>query len=305
MKVAFLGIGLMGAPMAANLARRGHAVKLWNRTRARLDAALQQYPSLADPRVGAAVCTTIAEAVRDAEIVISILADPPAIAAVMEGPDGALAHMPAGSLLIEMSTVDPATQRRLHELAKARGIGFIDAPVIGSVKPAEEGTLLVMAGGAAEDVERARPALEAMGRLKHVGPVGAGASLKLVANSLGAHMITGFGAVLVLAKKLGLDPALVVDTIVGSAFTSPVYAHRGPKILDGDFRPDFSLRLAEKDWRLALETAASVGYEMPTLAACREVLLRAIEAGLGDEDMGGLIRVFEAQAGVAARREKP
>lgn len=300
MKLAFLGMGIMGAPMAANLARAGHAVAVWNRTPGRIAAAQQRYAALQQARVAA----TVAEAVEGADVALSILADPAALASVLEGEAGAVAHLGQGATLVEMSTVDPATTRRIACAAQQRGIRFVDAPVIGSRHPAEQGTLVVLAAGEATDVERMRPVLGALGRVMHVGPTGAGASLKLVANGLAAHMITGFSSVMVMARALGLDPEVTLEAIQSSAFASPMFAHRGPKLLARDFSPDFTLRLGAKDWRLAIETAAAAGCAMPTLAACLESARAAIDAGHGDEDLGAIVKAFEAQAGLLVETKR-
>jgi 2-hydroxy-3-oxopropionate reductase len=157
---------------------------------------------------------------------------------------------------------------------------------------------VIMAGGEAADVERARPVLERLGKVVHMGGVGQGMAMKLVLNGLGAHMMTGFAAMLVLAKKQGLDPRAALDVIGAGAFSSPLYAGKGPRMLARDFDADFTLRLMHKDQQLVLATARGLGYEMPTLAAIRDVLAQAMEAGFGEGDLSGVIRLFEKWAGV-------
>lgn len=290
MNVAFLGLGTMGAPMALNVLRRGHVLKVWNRT-----------PEKAAPlgAAGAEVAPTPAEAARAADVVVTMLSDPRAVDAVSEGPDGFLATLAPGAVVVDMSTVDPATARRLDEKVRLRGGRFLDAPVSGTRKPAEEGTLLIMVGGAADALELARPVLEAMGRVKHMGPVGQGMAMKLVLNALGAHMLTGFAAVMTLGVKQGLKPRDLLEVISGGAFASPLYASKGEKILRRDFSPDFTLALMLKDQDLVLESARALGYPMPTLHAIRDVLDHALAEGLGDEDLCGLVRLFEKWAEVA------
>ncbi len=288
MNVAFLGLGIMGAAMARNVARRGHALTVWNRTRARADALAAENPSVK-------VAPTVAEAVRGAEVVVTMLADPPALRAVA---GEALPAMAPGALFVDMSTVDPATIRDLAAQAAARGIAFVDAPVSGSRKPAVEGTLVVMAAGDAAAVERARPVLEAMGRVRYLGPTGAGASMKLVLNGLGAHLLAAHSMALVLAKALGLDPATAVEVIQSGAFASPLFAAKTPKVLARDFSADFSLALMLKDQDLVLETARAVGVELPTLRAIRDQVARAVEQGWGGEDLSVLVRLLEEDSGV-------
>ena len=181
---------------------------------------------------------------------------------------------------------------------RARGARFIDAPVSGTRKPAVEGKLVIMAGGDPADVARARPLLEAMGRVVPVGGVGQGMAAKLVLNGLGAHMMTGFAAMLVLAARLGLDLDAMLEVIGAGAFSSPLYASKAPRMRARDFSADFTLQLMHKDQELVLATAAENGYAMPTLAAIRDVLAEAIAAGYGDGDLSGVVRLFEDWAKV-------
>jgi 3-hydroxyisobutyrate dehydrogenase-like beta-hydroxyacid dehydrogenase len=280
MNVAFLGLGTMGAPMASNIARKGHAVTAWNRT-----------PKILD---GLRTAATPAEAARGADVVILMLADPAAVDAVAGELAPALAP---GAILVDMSTVDPECARRTAALAAARGARYLDAPVSGTRGPAEQGALLIMAGGDDETLAAARPVLECMGRVKHMGPVGHGMAMKLVLNGLGAHMLTGFCAVLGLGARQGLDAHAMLDVIAGGAFSSPLWTIKGPKIFSRDFTADFTLALMRKDQRLVLETARALGYEMPTEQAIYEVLGQAVEAGFGDGDLCGLVRLFEQWAG--------
>jgi 3-hydroxyisobutyrate dehydrogenase-like beta-hydroxyacid dehydrogenase len=312
MNVAFLGLGTMGAPMAANILRRGHTLAVWNRSAHRAAPLVD---------AGARLAATPADAARDADVIVLMLADPPAVRAVLDGDaaasgstasgstasgstasgSGILAALRPGALVIDMSTVDPATARAVDAEVRARGGRFLDAPVSGTRKPAVDGKLLIMAGGDPADVERARPVLEAMGRIAPVGGVGQGMAMKLVLNGLGAHMMTGFAAMMVLGVAQGLAPATMLEVIGGGAFSSPLYAGKGPRIMARDFAPDFTLALMHKDQELVLQTAASLGYAMPTLAAIRDVLKEAIAAGLGDGDLSGVIRLFEASAKVEVK----
>jgi len=158
-----------------------------------------------------------------------------------------------------------------------------------------------MAGGAAEDVERARPVLETMGRVLHMGEIGQGMATKLVLNGLGAHMLTGFCAMMTLGARQGLDPKKLLEVISSGAFSSPLYAGKGPRIFAREFSADFTLSLMLKDQELVLATAQQLGYPMPTLAAIREVLVEGVKAGFGEGDLSGLIRLFEGWAGVEVR----
>ncbi|HEX8954332.1 MAG TPA: NAD(P)-dependent oxidoreductase [Polyangia bacterium] len=289
MNVAFLGLGTMGAPMAANDRARGHALAVWNRS-----------PGRAQPLVdaGARLAASPADAARGAEAIVLMLSDPAAVHAVVDGADGILAALAPGALVIDMSTVDPATARAVDAQVRARGGRFVDAPVSGTRKPAADGKLVIMAGGDPADVARARPLLEAMGRVIPVGGVGQGMAAKLVLNGLGAHMMTGFAAMLVLAARLGLELPAMLEIIGAGAFSSPLYAGKAPRMLARDFAADFTLQLMHKDQELVLATAAAHGYAMPTLAAIRDVLAEAIAAGYGDGDLSGVVRLFEDWAKV-------
>jgi 3-hydroxyisobutyrate dehydrogenase-like beta-hydroxyacid dehydrogenase len=289
MNVAFLGLGTMGAPMAANILRRGHALTVWNRTSSRARPLVD---------AGARLAATPAEAARGADVVVTMLADPSALDAVLYGADGVVAALAANALVVDMSTVDPAAAHKADAAVRAAGGRFVDAPVSGTRKPATDGTLVIMAGGAPADVERARPVLECMGRVVAVGGVGQGMAMKLVLNGLGAHMMVGFSATLVLGKKLGLPPRAMLDVIGAGAFSSPLFTGKGPRMVARDFDADFTLKLMHKDQELVLGAAAAVDYPMPTQAAIRDVLAQAIAAGFGDGDLSSIIRLFEQWAGV-------
>jgi 3-hydroxyisobutyrate dehydrogenase len=292
MNIAFLGLGTMGAPMAANILRRGHALTVWNRSAPRAAPLVE---------AGARLAATPADAARDAELIVLMLTDPRAVRAVLDGDAGILSALRPGALVVDMSTVDPETARAVDAEVRARGGRFVDAPVSGTRKPAVDGKLVILAGGDPADVERARPVLEAMGRVIAVGAVGQGMGMKLVLNGLGAHMMTGFAAMMVLGVAQGLAPATMLEVIGAGAFSSPLYAIKGPRIMAREFAPDFTVALMHKDQELVLKTAASLGYAIPTLAAIRDVLKEAIAAGLGDSDLSGVVRLFEAWANVEVK----
>jgi 3-hydroxyisobutyrate dehydrogenase len=284
-RVAFLGLGTMGAPMAANLLKH-FPLTVWNRT-----------PSRAEPlaAAGATLASTPAEAAGAAEVVISMLSDPAALEAVWSA---ALPGLRAGALAIDMSTVDPASARALATRVAQKNAVFVDAPVSGTRAPAVDGKLVIMAGGSDEDVARARPILEAMGRVVHTGAVGQGMATKLVLNGLGAHLLTGFCAMMTLGVRQGLDARRLLEVIQAGAFSSPLFGGKGPRIFARQFDPDFTLSLMLKDQELVLKTAEGLGYPMPTLEAIRGVLSKGVEAGYGEGDLSGLVRLFEAWAGV-------
>ena len=283
MRIGFLGLGTMGAPMASNLVRAGHAVTVWNRSRGKAEAI-----------ESATIATTPRDAARGSELVITMLADEHALCQVLDGPDGVLAGIGQGALLVDMSTVGRKTALEVADRAHEREARFMDAPVSGSRRPAIDGTLIILCGGQDADVAFATPVLSALGVVRHVGPLGAGASMKLVINGLGAQLFTALGSALGLGEKLGLDREATLDLVMQTPFASPSFALRRGRLLapDAPDTPDFPIRLLEKDQRLVLEEAARVGLPMPALEAVRGELQRAIELGHGDEDMASIIKLY-------------
>ncbi|WP_016698121.1 NAD(P)-dependent oxidoreductase [Actinoalloteichus spitiensis] len=279
--VAVLGIGTMGLPMARNLLSHGLGVRAWNRTRARakpLRAA------------GADILDTPAEAADGADVVLTMLANGDAVDAVVSGSGGVLAAPNRPSLWIQTSTVGVADERRLRAAADAAGLPYVDAPVLGTREPAEQGRLVVLASGSEETRVPAARVLDAIGsRTLWVGAAGAGSRLKLVANAWVLTLTAGVGQSLALARHLGLDPALFLAAISGGAMDVP-YAHtKGGAMLRSDYTPSFPLRLAAKDARLVL--AASTGPGAPDPALVRAVLdqlTRAEDLGFGTDDLAAV-----------------
>ena len=281
-EVGFLGLGLMGAPMARRLVDAGHDVAVWNRTAARAE------PLAA---AGAEVAATPAEAAAGREVVITMLTDRDALEAVLFGEGGAAGAMAPGSLLVDMSTVGPDTVRdtaaRLPE-----GVGVVDAPVTGSTPRAEAGELRIMVGGPEPDFERARPLLEVLGTPRRVGDLGAGAAMKLVNNSTLGAVLVGIGEALALGEALGLERATVLDALAGSYLGGMVDAKRS--MLDaGEFPPQFKLSLAAKDLRLVEQAAEAGGRNLPGVGVARAAFDEAERAGRGDEDYAAVVEQIE------------
>lgn len=282
LRVAVIGTGRMGAAMVGRLAGAGHHVTVYNRTRSRAEEVAARH--------GAAVAPTPRDAVRDAVVVLVSLADDAAVTAAYGGTDGVVAGLAAGQVVADTSTVDPDTLRAQERSVSATGAVLLDTPVSGSVSSVEAGTLLVMAGGDASGLERARPALEAIAsRIVHLGPLGAGATMKLVVNAM-VHALSGaLAEALVLAERAGLDRAAAYDVIAASAVGAPFVAYKRESYLHPEEAPvAFALDLVAKDLALADALAARVGAPMPQLAANREVVRRALAAGLGDADLSAL-----------------
>jgi 3-hydroxyisobutyrate dehydrogenase len=271
-RIAFLGLGAMGRPMAARLLDAGHDLRVWNRTPGRADALVER---------GADLAGSPADAARDAEIVITMLADPPALDAVLFGVEGVSETLVPDATVIDMSTVGPTPIRTAAE--RLAPVAILDAPVLGSVPHAEAGTLVILAGGDAGTLARCTPILEAMGSVHHVGPSGAGALVKLANNAAGMSALIVLGEVLSLTDRLELDQDAVLDAIGRGPLASFVERWRD-KITGRSDAVDFRLVLARKDIALTLEEAKAAGLELSlpeaALARCDE----AIAAGRGDLD---------------------
>ncbi|HSB82098.1 MAG TPA: NAD(P)-dependent oxidoreductase, partial [Candidatus Methylomirabilis sp.] len=237
--VAFVGMGLMGSRMAKNVLKAGHALRVYNRTTAKSEE-LQ--------KLGATIAASPREAAQGADAVITMVADPPALRTVLAGVEGAFAGCRQGTMVIDMSTVDPETSRGMAAEAQARGLRYLEAPVTGGLGAAEQGTLLIMAGGRMEDFQAAKPLLETMGKkVLRVGQMGSGAAMKLTTNMVASSISAAMAEALVFAAKAGLEPFLVAEVL---ADRSPLIARWAPRVLAGEFSPFFPLRLAHKDVHL-------------------------------------------------------
>ncbi|HEU4385460.1 MAG TPA: NAD(P)-dependent oxidoreductase [Anaeromyxobacteraceae bacterium] len=290
MKIGFLGLGTMGAPMANNLRKSGHAVTVWNRTPARAEPLV---------RKGARQARTPRECAAEKDAVFACLADEKALEAVLGGADGALAGLSAGDLLVDTSTAGVKEARSVEERLTQKGAHFLAAPLLGSRASAEKAQLTVVVGGPAQARERARPALKAISaRIVELDTAPQAALMKLVVNALGGAMIAGFGEALALGASGGLDLARMIDTIQASSFHSPLYLMKGEQILQRDFAPRFAIHLAEKDQRLAQEAAAEQGATMPINASVRRLLTDAIESGRGDKDLCAVADLLFEWAGL-------
>jgi 3-hydroxyisobutyrate dehydrogenase len=278
--VAVLGTGIMGAPMARNIAAAGMPTAAWNRT-----------PEKAAPlrQDGIEVHDDVAGAVAGRDIVITMLADADAVLPVA---GEMLAALDAGAVWAQMSTIGLDGTERCSALAADRGIAFVDAPVLGTRQPAEEGKLLVLASGPDDALARCEPVFGAIGqRTMRVGDAGGGTRLKLAVNAWLLAAVEGIAEALALAEGLGLDPSLVLETIKGGALDMP-YAHvKGALMMRGEFPPSFELKLAAKDARLVAEAAARHGLDLPLERTIAERMRQAVDAGYGDEDMAAVWRL--------------
>lgn len=287
--IAFLGLGLMGEPMARNLLRGGYALRVWNRTTSRAGALAKE---------GAVPAGSPAEACRDAEFAVVMVADPRALEAVLRDPGRALQSLRSGSVLINMGTQDIGQVEGIADEAGGRAIDFLDAPVTGSRNGAIEGTLTILVGGDVAVLKRARPVLSRMGKtILHLGEAGDGTRAKLVLNLIQAGMLAAWAEGLSLAKRLGLSPAKVLQVLEHSAGNAALFRYKGPYLMRRDFSTNFSLRLMDKDIKLALGEAERLGVDLPASRTVSSLFTAAMEAGLSEEDFLALAKIAERSAG--------
>lgn len=289
--VAFIGLGRMGAPMAANLARAGHEVVLHNRTRSKAEALAAD--------IGATVADTPREAAARAPVVVTMLADEAALLAVHEGDDGVLAGLQDGAVVVDMGTTGPAGIGRLAPLVEAAGGVLLDAPVSGSTDAAAAAGLTIMVGGPEAAVESVRPLLAAMGEtIYHLGGTGAGAVAKLAVNNIIYALGNAVSESLVVAERAGLDRAQVYEVFENSAVAAPMIHYRHDAFLAPQDTPAaFALTLAHKDLRLLTELADELGVPVEQAAANQSLIGRAVAAGLGDNDMADVAVYLRGVAG--------
>ncbi len=278
MKLAFCGLGQMGEPMAARLLETDHELVVWNRTAERAEALAER---------GARPVGSPAEAATSADAVITMLATSEAVEEVVCGDEGVAAGIREGSALIEMSTVGPEVVRSLADRLPD-GVDVMDAPVLGSVNAATEGSLKVFAGGPERSLERWRPVLERFGTVIHLGPLGAGAAMKLVANATLGTLMTGLGEALALADGLGLDESQVLDVLSESPIGATAKSKR-ENVESGSYPPNFKLSLAVKDLRLVTDAASRSGVDLLLAGEAQAWLETAEEAGLGALDYSAVI----------------
>ena len=276
--VTVLGIGLMGFPIARRLCEAGVAVRVWNRTRAKAERLLP---------FGATVCESAADAVSAANLVITLLEDGGVVEAVLF--DAAtLGALRAGTLVVDMSSILPAQARDHAARLTSRSVQHLDAPVSGGTVGAEAGTLAIMAGGDNVEVERARPVLELLGRLTHVGPHGAGQLAKLANQMIVGITIGAVAEALLMCEKGGADMARVRQAITGGFADSRILALHGERMVQRDFTKRAAMTVQLKDMRNALHTAQSMGFEAPITTLFEQLFAQAVDQGLGDLDHSAL-----------------
>ena len=283
-RIGFAGLGTMGASMAANLARAGAPLTVWNRTPGRAAALLE---------LGAREAASPTELASGSDVVVVCVSDTADVAAVLFGPAGVAEGATAGSLVIDCSTISPDMTRQFGRRLAERGIGMVDAPVSGGSEGARLGTLTIFAGGSDPDVARARPILEAIGRtITHMGPLGSGQAAKAVNQVIIGGAYLGVAEGIVLGIRAGLDPHRLVEALSGGAAQSWVLANRSDRMIDDEYPLGFRLALHRKDLGIALEMAGETGVMLPVAMLAAALEDRLLDGGHGDEDMSVLARAI-------------
>lgn len=291
-RIGFVGLGTMGAAMAANVVRAGFPLTAWNRTPGRA-------PELAD--LGARFAVTPAAVAAESDIVVVCVADTADVEAVLFGPDGVSEGAADGLLVVDCSTIAPSGSWRFAERLDGMGLSMVDAPVSGGSEGARNGTLTIFVGGHERDVERARPVLTAMGRtITHVGPIGAGQAVKAVNQVILAGAYLGVAEGIVLAIKAGLDVEQVITALGGGAAQSWVLANRSGRMLDNEYPLGFRLALHRKDLGIALGLADQLGATLPVTALAATIESGLVAQGHGDEDLSAVARAIRQLSGLEA-----
>ena len=289
-RVGFIGLGIMGGPMAGNILKAGFPVTVWNRTASRAEPLAQ---------AGAQVAASPAEVAAQSDIIITMVTASEDVRQVTLGEDGVVHGARPGAVVVDMSTISPQTTREIAEALQAKGIAMLDAPVSGGDVGARNATLSIMVGGDVAVVERVRPVFEAMGKkITHIGPNGAGQTCKLVNQILVVGNNMAMAEALTFATRAGVDVGRVLEAVSGGAAGSWQLSNLGPRILKRDFAPGFSIRNQQKDLRLAIEAADQMGLPLLGTSLIHN-LFRVLEAdGLADEGTQALVKALEKLTGV-------
>ncbi|AVR89568.1 NAD(P)-dependent oxidoreductase [Thauera aromatica] len=291
MDVGFIGLGLMGRPMALNLLKAGHTVQVWSRRRESMQPLLD---------AGAGDCASAAELARRAPVTISMVADAPDVEEVVLGPSGVADGAGAGHLHIDMSTIAPAAAQSIAARLAQRGITALDAPVSGGEGGAIGATLTIMVGGEAAACARARPLFEAMGQsITRVGEAGAGQVAKACNQILTGVGVAAVAEALNFARKSGVDGGKVREALLGGFAASRILENHGQRMLERNFRPGFKAWMHHKDMRIVLDEAQRLGLALPSTAAAAQMYAAMVGSGLGEEDSVAMLKLLERMSGAA------
>ncbi|MDO9597556.1 MAG: NAD(P)-dependent oxidoreductase [Azoarcus sp.] len=289
MEVGFIGLGLMGRPMALNLIKAGHSVHVWSRRR-------ESMQPLVD--AGAGDCASAAELAARAPITISMVADAPDVEQVTLGPDGVAAGARDGHIHVDMSTIAPAAAQRIGEGLLARGVVALDAPVSGGEVGAIAASLTIMVGGDSAAFEQVKPLLEAMGKsVTRIGDAGAGQVAKACNQILTGVGVAAVAEALNFATRSGVDAAKVREALLGGFAYSRILENHGQRMLDRNFRPGFKAWMHQKDMRIVMEEAHRLGLALPSSAATAQMFNAMVGSGLGEDDSVAMLKLLERMSG--------
>jgi 2-hydroxy-3-oxopropionate reductase len=287
--VGFIGLGIMGGPMAANLVKAGFDVIGYNRTRAKVDALME---------AGGRGADDVAAAVREADIIVTMLPDSPDVEAVATGDDGVFANAKRGAVYIDMSSIRPDVSARLAQLGRERGLRVLDAPVSGGEVGAIEATLSIMVGGEAADFEEAKPVLQAVGKtIVHVGPAGSGQTVKAANQLIVAGNIELVAEAIVFLEAYGVDLKAALEVLGGGLAGSTVLARKGTSMLAREFQPGFRLELHHKDLGIVQTAAREAGVVIPLGAVVSQLVAALVARGDGGLDHSGLLKLVQELSG--------
>ena len=283
--IGFLGLGIMGKAMASNLVKAGFDVTVWNRNPEKCDELVSQ---------GAHLGTSPKDVTKRCDITFAMVSDPDAALELCQGPNGVLAGIGSGRGYVDMSTVDDTTSKTISNLITQAGGRFLEAPVSGTKKPAEDGTLIILAAGDASLYEDTKPAFDVMGKMSpYLGDVGQGANMKLVVNMMMGGMLSIFSEGMSLGQKAGLNGDQILDIIDAGAIANPMFKGKGAMLLKGDYSTSFPLKHMQKDIRLAVALGDQLDQPLPTAAIANETFKQAIKAGFADEDIIAVYKVIK------------
>ena len=289
--IGFIGLGIMGGPMAENLRDAGYELVVYNRTEEKADEFAEG---------GGEKASSPREAAERSDVVITMLPDSPQVEEMVLEEDGVAEGLSEGKLYIDMSSIAPATSRKIHEALEEKGVEAVDAPVSGGQPMAESGDLAIMVGGSEDAVERARPILEVMGKaVTHIGPPGAGQVAKAANQVVVALTIQAVSEALTLARKSGVDAAKVREALLGGLAQSKILEVHGERMLEHEFDPGFKLSLHRKDLAIALQAAREEGVPLLATAQAAEVMNALITSGHGDDDHAVIASFYEELGGVS------
>jgi 3-hydroxyisobutyrate dehydrogenase-like beta-hydroxyacid dehydrogenase len=287
MNITFIGLGIMGSRMAANLLQTGNELTVWNRTKGKAETL---------KKMGAREAVSLTDSVKDADIVFTMLAAPEAVEKVATGPVGFLSKAKKNTLWINTSTINPSFAEEMSLKAGEAGLRYLDAPVSGSKIPAEKGELIFLVGGENQDLEQARPMLSKMGKsIHHIGKVGMGSSMKMVVNLVLAQSMLAFSEAIALGKASGIAQEILFNTLLGGPLTPAYLQGKREKLEKNNYEPEFPLKWAHKDLHLIMQTAYEQQIALPLTSITKEIYAMAKAEGKGENDISAICSWNEKQ----------